>query len=464
MANSNPPKGKVFNVTLAIVFALVGFVLWIGAFNMGVASGSEASAWNAFLLYGAVAVTTVTAGLIADRRYAKDEQQQLETKRQRLLDIVNRYNAVTKLLEHSYNDEVKSTKLATKSPFSSLSRNQKTQLRQQYQKKYYKNKAAYSQERQKFLDEWAKTEKASTTSTMWKWLFAIGILTQTMACNYALGTSVANEASQPQGRVVSSPGETQEWTAQDIPMPHLTDGRLYVSNPDGIISDETVDRLNACLREMDDSLGIESVVAVVNHVAGQDIFRFAQDIFDIYKVGKDDRGLVMVLAYDDHLFRTHTGRSLEADLTDVECFRLQEQYLVPCMKAEMPDSGLIYMVEATYNLLKGKDLPVMQLTNDDGDEGLILFGLYFMLCFGWLALLAYVGHRHGWGSNNYGNNLFYPNPFAPQTSGFYTSSGGYGGGFSSGSGGFRGGGFGGGGFGGGFGGGSSGGGGATSSW
>ena len=441
-------------VTAIMGIAIAAISLWAAAMHMGQTYGSPDSVWRVFWLFCAVVGAVVAGGFVAEFKIGRSDKLQLETKRQRLLDIVFRYNAVTKMLQQSYEDELQDNKLTRWNPLGiGSTARQKEQLRQQYEKKYYQNKAAYAIERQRFIDEWSQTEKPSPVSRMWKWLIAAGIFTQVLACSYTLGAEIDDAEDTPDVEVAD--GETPQWTAATIPMPHLTDGRLYVSNPDGVVSEQTVDRLNRTLRLMDDSLGIESVVVVVNHVADQDIFRFAQDIFDTYKVGKDDRGLVMVLAYEDHLFRTHTGRSLEADLTDVECFRLQEEYLVPSMRQAMPDSGMIYMVEATYNLLQGKDMPVMQLSSDDeGDVG--PFPLYFMIVIGWFALWAFLSHRHGWNSNAYGSNLFYPNPFqAPsQSSGFYVGSGGH----------CRGGGFGGGGFGGGFSGGSSGGGGATSSW
>ena len=148
---------------------------------------------------------------------------------------------------------------------------------------------------------------------------------------------------------------------------------------------------------MDDSLNIESVVAIVNRVEDQDIFRFAQDIFDIYHVGKDDRGLVMVLAYEDHLFRTHTGRSLEADLTDAECAQLQREYLIPSMKAEMPDSGMLYLTQAMYNLLQGKEKPVMSalVSPNQEDDSLGDMSIYSAMFIFWIVFALYIARRYG---------------------------------------------------------------------
>jgi uncharacterized membrane protein YgcG len=196
---------------------------------------------------------------------------------------------------------------------------------------------------------------------------------------------------------------------------------------------------------------------IVNHVANHVIFRCAQDIFDIYHVGKNDHGLVVVLAYQDHLARIHTGRSLESELTDIESSRLQHDYLIPYVKAEMPDSGMLALTQAIYNTLQKKDLSGVATYSkpetDDPLDGLV--ALYFILFGGWCVLLVYVLSHLG----KINAAAFRPNPFAAAQTGFVVGGGHFGGG---GGGGHFGGG---GGFGGGgFSGGSSGGGGATSSW
>jgi uncharacterized membrane protein YgcG len=353
--------------------------------------------------------------------------------------------AITEQLERSYETRKQVMFTGTKG------------LKREYSALYDDNVSDYKREYKAYMQQWKQqTASAFAYKRYWKWLIAAGIFVQLLACNYTLASMEKPEEARPAG--VMEATEDKVWTAKTIPMPHLTDGSRYVSNPDGVVSAETEQRLNVLLKKMDDSLGIESVVAIVNHVENEDIFRFAQDIFDIYHVGKNDRGLVMVLAYQDHLFRSHTGRSLEADLTDAECSRLQSEYLVPSMKAEMPDSGMIYLTQAVYNLLQGKEMPVMAplVTPQQDDDDLGAVGFYFLVLIFWIIFALYIGRRYGMLSSAV---ALAANPFVDVpivVGGGGHSRGGFGGGgFSGGGGGFSG---------GGFGGGSSGGGGATSSW
>lgn len=414
------------------------------------------TSWTIFEMYIAIFGLLIVAGILGDKKGKGVTQQLLGNTRAKLNGCASRFNQQVKILQQEYKAEKKVGKVG---------------LLKIYQTKYNITKTDYDREANEIIKEWRNAKKDNQWWVhYWKVVMVTGIISLLGACSEAL-VSLGEKDEQNQAPIeqIQKLHEERVWDAKSIPMPHLTDGRCYVSNPDSIISEKTVRLLDVQLKKMDDSLGIESVLAIVSRVENGDVFRFAQDIFDIYKVGKNDRGLVMVLAYDDHKFRSHTGRSLEADLTDAECFRFQERYLIPSMKAEMPDSGLIYYTEAIYNLLQGKELPIMSELNnktgsdDDADD--VLPALYFFLLAAWLGVYLFASHRHGWNMKNYYSGMLAKNPFMNNGSALaagYVAGSILSGGGRSRSGGFGGGGF--GGFGGGFSGGSSGGGGATSSW
>ena len=427
---------------------LAGIVGSGTAMSLGTTYGTVEGAWLVLALFCAIFAPLCGYGLMAEKKSNKALESKMLTKRNSLATIASKYNSVTQMLEDSYIREKRQ-----KGVFASR---EKERLRQYYESQYYKNKAAYEQERQAFLNSFdAETPQSAKMKKFWHWVIPLGLIAQLSACGYSLGA-----LSEPEPEGMSSAMQVQEvryWNAESIPMPHLTDGSRYVSNPDNVVSANTEALLNQWLKKLDDSLQIESAMIIVNHVENDDVFRFSQDIFDKYGVGKNDRGLVVVLAYEDHKVRTHTGRSLEADLTDAECSRLQQTYAIPSMKAEQPDSGMLYLTEAIYNTLQNKELPVMssfkQAGDDELDASALFMMIYLFLFGGWMVLIAYLSHRYGMVS---GASLFDPNPFAKQPVVVVSGGGGSGGSF----GGFGGG----GGFSGGFSGGSSGGGGATSSW
>jgi uncharacterized membrane protein YgcG len=218
--------------------------------------------------------------------------------------------------------------------------------------------------------------------------------------------------------------------------------------------------MNVVLQRLDSQLGIESVVIVVNHIENDDPFRMAQDVGNKYGVGRNDRGLVVVCGYQDHSINMSPGRSLEADLTDAECHRLQQQYVIPAMRADQPDSAMLYLTKAIYAVLQKKELPQMtSLMQDNDDDAFVgIFGLYMLFFVGWLILFSRLNRKYQW-MGLVGAVPLLNNPFRiyERAEDSFGGGGGFGG-FSGGGGGFSGGG------GGSFGGGSFGGGGATSRW
>ena len=425
--------------------ALAGIIGMGTGISIGASSGSVESASYLSLLFCTIFVPLTICGLVIDHSKNKELKSLLQTKRSSLLQIAKKYNAVTDLLKSEYHHK--------KKELGFFNSSQKESLRNAYEQQYLSNAKAFEQERTLFLDCFeATTPTAKRFKAYWKRFIAIGLLTQVIACGYTVGSMPDITTDVSTNSTVQST-TTREWNADNIPMPHLTDGSRYVSNPDKVVSEHTEQLLNRWLKRMDDSLLIESAMIIVNHVENEDPFRMAQDIFDKYKVGKNDRGLVIVLAYQDHKVRTHTGRALEADLTDIECSRLQQTYAIPSMKAEQPDSGMLYLTEAIYNTLQKKELPrtYAQQLEDESDKLAAIVALYMLLFLGWALLILYLKHKYDGIS---GRNLLKPNPFAKAAApvviiGGGRSHGGFGGG---------------GGFSGGFSGGSSGGGGATSSW
>lgn len=343
-------------------------------------------------------------------------------------------------------------------------REQLNQLVTQYNNKV--RKASYSQydtikrnyERERnSLKRIFELEGNPRLTGIWQWLFTIGFVVIFLSGCFNLGLTVTPSDNGQATKLM----EQHVWNADNIPMPHMYDHSLYVSNPDSILSQTVVDSINVTLGQLDDVLGIESVMVIVGHIENDDPVGMIRGIYDKYKVGRNDRGLVMVVGYLDHSYFIAPGRSLESDLTDAECNRLARTYLIPSMQAEQPDSGMLYLARGVYALMANKDMPRMSsLTSrdsSDGDAAAGVFAAFTTLLFLWSIFTYFMGKKVG---TTLGIASLMSNPFVTFS---HSGNGGGHGGFSSGRGG--GGGFGGGGFSGGnFGGGSWGGGGAGGRW
>ena len=337
-------------------------------------------------------------------------------------------------------------------------------LRRQYSGRYDQLLLEYRKKRQAITDEYKFTHPAwAKARKLWGWVFIVGVLAAMVCCTAALPD---DEEPQATALTTTARGDASSeviyWDAENIHIPYLQDSTQYVSNPDHILSPQTINTLNVTLQKLNHDLGVQTLVIFVNHIANDDPFRLAQDVGNKYGVGYGDRGLMIVSGYRDRSLNISPGRSLEGDLTDVECHRLEQKYAVPFMRKEQPDSAMIYLVEALYSTLEKKQLPTLSSASseddvDDQTESAISFTFLFLMS--WCIFFLLLNRKYHW-LNQFGMLALLANPFYVAT--HSSSSGGGFGGFGGGRG-FGGGG--GGGFSGGsFGGGSFGGGGATSRW
>jgi len=181
----------------------------------------------------------------------------------------------------------------------------------------------------------------------WNWLLYLPIILAAAIFVYGVGATYHTDIAE----------EGKGWTAENLAMVHLEDKTKYVCNPDHVLSIKAVEEMDTTLSWLESDYGIESVVVVVNHIAGNDPFRLTQDIFERHGIGKDDRGLVIAVGYKDHSFFMATGNNLEGDLTDLECDRLQTDYFDPYAKAGQIDDAMTTLVDALYMFFSGKKLP-----------------------------------------------------------------------------------------------------------
>ena len=368
------------------------------------------------------------------------------------IDILTRqYNDAITALEESYDMESSQQGLLQKLTSSKLKR-QYSEKYEELAQEYFGKRKTIFEEYKKANPQWTKTRK------IWGRVFYIGIIFAMVCCSAAMPWS-EEPSFAATSQAVSDPQETTLWNAENIPIPFLQDSTQYVSNPDHVLTQQTVDHMNITLKRLDNELGVQSIVIVVNHIENDDPFRFAQDVGNKYGVGYGNKGLMVVVGYQDHSINISPGRALEADLTDAECHRLEQQYVVPAMRAEMPDSAMFYLTEALYSTLQKKQLPQMSNlladADDDVDEGLATMGITLLVIIAWCVFFLRKNRQYHW-LGMAGAASLLANPFYEET---HSSSGGGFGGFGGGGGGFSS-----GGGGGHFGGGSFGGGGATSRW
>lgn len=99
----------------------------------------------------------------------------------------------------------------------------------------------------------------------------------------------------------------------DITPVHLQDRDRYTSNPDGILSDQAVTRIDAAFRTVEDSTGIQTLVAVVGDIDPDDCFEFTHQLAEKVGVGRSssNNGLVILLSTGERCVQFATGYGIE---------------------------------------------------------------------------------------------------------------------------------------------------------
>ena len=255
---------------------------------------------------------------------------------------------------------------------------------------------------------------------------------------------------------------SREWSADDVPVPYLKDSTQYVSDPDGLLTADVRDSANYYLQKLNVECGVQNVFVVVGKVLNQDAFRLAQDLGNKYGVGykSSRRGLVVVIAVDDHKYFIAPGMGLEGELTDVDCDDIARACIVKNMRLGNTGDAVVETSRAIYNKVKSGHTGIKSVDEGvvDSDSWFVVV-LVMVLCFGIPAyhLVTYIleqcgiikkkPHKKSYQSRRNRHDDWFP-PFFFGGGGGFSPGGGSSGGFSGGS--FGGGSFGGGGSGGGW--------------
>jgi uncharacterized protein len=226
----------------------------------------------------------------------------------------------------------------------------------------------------------------------------------------------------------------------------------YVNDFAHVLDPNTVAQLDNICQQIDQKAHAQIAVVTIKSLDGSDIESYAVDLFKKWGIGAKatDRGVLILLATQDHRYRIEVGYGLEPILPDGKVGAIGRE-AVPLLRQNDFNGAVLLMTTRVAEViaqdagiqLTGTSQPA-PTTVQQPSAGLSIGGIIAIIIIALIVLFTPLGRLLFWG----------------------LLLGGRGGGGGFGGGGFGGGGFGGGGGGGfgGFGGGSSGGGGASGSW
>jgi len=153
----------------------------------------------------------------------------------------------------------------------------------------------------------------------------------------------------------------------DIPNVQLADRTRYTSNPDGILSAESVRRIDSLCAALRGQGIAQAAVVAVDDIVGDDVFDFAIELFRRWGVGRADadNGLGVLLVKERREIRFVTGGGLEGVLPDALCKRIQLEYMLPSFRESDYDAGMVAGMQAVAEVLTGGALDFGPEPDDD---------------------------------------------------------------------------------------------------
>jgi uncharacterized protein len=229
--------------------------------------------------------------------------------------------------------------------------------------------------------------------------------------------------------------------------PTIPTPRGFVTDTANVIPQDVRVRLEALGEELRAKTGAEVAVLTVRTTAPLDDFSYAMKVADAWHPGRkrEDTGLLVLLAVDDRKLRVLTGYGIEGILPDGLVGQIQDEEMVPALKAGRIGEAIERGVRAFASRIaadKGVALtgvPPPRAARDDEPPSLasLLILFLFLALFIWVVSRSSGGSGSGFGRRRRGG-VFLPG-------GYWGGGGGFGGGGGGGFGGFGGGSFGGGG-------------------
>lgn len=154
------------------------------------------------------------------------------------------------------------------------------------------------------------------------------------------------------------------YTPTDVPDPKVNGQEFYVSNPDSILADSTVNWLNSCAGMLDEKTHVEMAIVALQSIGEAEAFDFAYELFQRWGIGREGQntGVLILFVLDSHDLRIMTGTGIEGVLTDAKCSKIMHDEMFPAFRAGDYDGGLCLGALAIYEVCTDGEAPEELLT------------------------------------------------------------------------------------------------------
>lgn len=193
------------------------------------------------------------------------------------------------------------------------------------------------------------------------------------------------------------------YSPSDVINPNISDRRVYVADPENLVSNEAKSQANSILWNLRQKTGAEVVMVVVPNTGDYSREEFATKIFDDWKVGKSDKdnGVVILIVPDQREAWIATGYGVEGVIPDISATKIVQRSIIPYMKEGNLDGAVIAVSRDVADVLsdpvaaeelksskkeKWDEMPESDITQED----FIIFVICIILAVFLVSVCMYV--------------------------------------------------------------------------
>lgn len=188
----------------------------------------------------------------------------------------------------------------------------------------------------------------------------------------------------------------REYSVEDIPNVQISNRYRFTSNPDGILSDWAVAKIDSICYDLRHRGIAQTAVVAVSEIDSDDVFDFAYELFSKWGVGSSSNsGIGVLLVEEAREIRFVTGYGVEGALPDAICKRIQTSYMLPHFRNGDYSSGMVAGLEAIRAVLNGSELDAGGNDDyvDDDDEAALAMVVFFVLVIIGSAIVVLIVDR-----------------------------------------------------------------------
>lgn len=180
---------------------------------------------------------------------------------------------------------------------------------------------------------------------------------KTVFCFLSFSALVLVSYAQESDREYGKSSDLGVVNVKDVINPHTANAADYVSDMAGVFTATQENSVNKLCQRIEKEADIEMLVVTVPSIGNADPFQYSMDLFQRIGVGKKEtnRGMLILVAVNDHKGEIRTGYGLEGRFPDAVCSQISRSKMVPKFRENDYAGGIKDAVEYILALSTSDD-------------------------------------------------------------------------------------------------------------